>query len=91
MAKALTANTTRDAYRPVSTLMVEPTEDTFVSNAGHISSKIKVLPYCGGPPGSAFSMRVYGYERYTSTVATKGVTTLLPILLAEFSCVAGSV
>ncbi len=62
-------------------------------NAGeggdHSFNRILVQPYCEGPAGSQFWVRVYGWRPVGGSVETRQTRVWLPTLLVQLFCIAG--
>src|SRR4051812_40726263 len=54
-------------------------------------SRVKVMPYCEGQPGSVFWMRIYGWCAIGREENNPRLACWVPTLLGEFLCVAGNV
>ncbi len=90
LAKALVTNSTATTFASLDLIGAPPSGESVypMGNGGMIApNRLFLLPYCDGPAGSTFSMRVYGWRALTNPEASpvKGVS--IPYLLAELLCV----
>ena len=53
---------------------------------GYAPASIKFWPYCDGPAGSVFSVRVYGWYELSSSPAQQGPQCWYYEMLGEFIC-----
>lgn len=78
-------------------LAAEPTPDSLPgthkaaseTTGGVAFNRLRILPYCGGPPGSVWTMVVYGWEATVDHDPDVEVWVPTPLLVAQ--CVAGDV
>lgn len=61
--------------------------------AGHggaqCPQRVYLLPYCEGPAGASFSMRVYGWRGQGLPTGDPNKMVWIPTFLAEFACASG--
>ncbi len=92
LAKALPANTVRDAWQSLGVSATPPSGDGVIAAGSQNTvthSMLKVLPYCDGGVGSSFSVRVYGWEVLPNP-NNQNNSTWIPTLLVELACSVGS-
>lgn len=96
LAKAFEGNVQRDVYDPVYLTTTQPSGDGVleagVIRDGHAyaPSRVLLFPYAEGPPGSVFSLRLYGWRSVKLTGTDQvAVEVWLYYCLAEFVCVTG--
>lgn len=92
--KALASNSSAATFATFELVAADPTlgdsTGTYLAGGEFGSTapnRVRILPFCEGNAGAAFSVRVFAWLRMNNQTNYSDRMIWLPVLLAEFACV----